>query len=263
MSSPGQKRGTCGHIMALFDNHKKCARCREKGVGDDPCVKKLDCQICKAFTPAQIQQLSTPTYQSRKEQDQKKTVTDSPASATPTLVDPSEVTLLGQVHKESASAESTPASKKKKRADQSPKASSKKNSSSKPRSDELKDLDEKWSERFARLEAMLISKTFAVHVEPVKKPSSVVNSDQPFLILEIPTVAFPLVLATQLVEAPIAGMATQPVKAPDAGPEVLVTGTSDAAIQADSDGDLHSEPGSPVNDNFRDGSPDRDFTRDD
>ena len=46
MSSPGQKRGSCGHVMALFDNHKKCARCRDKGVGDDPCVKKLDCSIC-------------------------------------------------------------------------------------------------------------------------------------------------------------------------------------------------------------------------
>ena len=54
MSSPGQKRGSCGHVKALFDNHKKCARCRDKGVGDDPCVKKLDCSICKAFTPAQI-----------------------------------------------------------------------------------------------------------------------------------------------------------------------------------------------------------------
>ena len=67
MSSPGQKRGSCGHIMALFDNHKKCARCREKGVGDDPCVKKLDCPICKTFTPTQVQQLATPTYRSRKE----------------------------------------------------------------------------------------------------------------------------------------------------------------------------------------------------
>ena len=67
-------------------------------------------------------------------------------------MDPSEVTLLGWVHKEST--ESTPASKKK--SDQSPKATSKKKSSSEPRSDELKDLDEKWVERFARLEAMLL-----------------------------------------------------------------------------------------------------------
>ena len=65
MSSPGQKRGSCGHVMALFDNHKKCARC-EKGVGDDLCVKKQDCQICKAFTPSQILQLASPTYKARK-----------------------------------------------------------------------------------------------------------------------------------------------------------------------------------------------------
>ena len=147
-------------------------------MGDDPCVRKLDCQICKAFMPAQIEQLATPTYKSRKECE-KKAVTDSPASATPTLVDPSEVTLLGRVHNESASVE-LPASKKKKRSDESPKTSSKKKSSSKPRSDEIKDLDEKRAEHFARLEAMVVSKMFAVPVEPVKKPSSVVTFDQPF-----------------------------------------------------------------------------------
>ena len=38
MASPGQKRGSCGHVMALFDSHSKCAHCREKGIGDDPCV---------------------------------------------------------------------------------------------------------------------------------------------------------------------------------------------------------------------------------
>ena len=44
--------------------------------------------------------------------------------------------------------------------------------------------------------------------------------------------------------------ATQPVEAPDVGPEVLLTGTSNAALQSDSEEDLQSEPGSPVNDNF-------------
>ena len=110
---------------------------------------------------------------------------DSPASVTPTLVDPSEVTFLGRVHKES-SADSTPASKKKK-ADPSPppKASSKKKSSSKCRSDDIKDLDEKWSERFARLEAMLVCKTFTVPVNPVQNPPSVVTSDQPFFTVGV------------------------------------------------------------------------------
>ena len=127
MSSPGQKRGTCGHVMALFDSHKKCARCREKGVGDDPCVMKLDCQICKAFTPSQVQQLATPTYKSRKERgEQKKTETTS--SATPTLVDPSEVTLLGRVNTDQpSSVESTP-TKKKKPSDGSPKSSKRRHS---------------------------------------------------------------------------------------------------------------------------------------
>ena len=65
VSSPGQKRGTCSHIMAVFDGHLKCVRCRDKGVGNDPCVLKKDCPICKTFTPEQIQQLATPTYRDR------------------------------------------------------------------------------------------------------------------------------------------------------------------------------------------------------
>ena len=81
MSSPGQKRGTCGHVMASFDGHLKCARCRDKVVGEDNCVLKKDCPICKAFTPEQVQQLVTPTYRERKNKD-KKMVSSSP---TPTL----------------------------------------------------------------------------------------------------------------------------------------------------------------------------------
>ena len=179
MSSPGQKRGTCRHVMAVFDNHKKCARCRDKGVGDDPCVKKQECKICQALTPAQLKQLSTPTYQSRKEHELKKSSSDSPTSATPTLVDPADVSVLGTGHKDSDASSSA---SKKKRVDPSPtpKASSKKKSSSKSRSDYLKELDEKWCERFSRLEAMLVSKTFTVPVNPVQKPPSVVTRDQPF-----------------------------------------------------------------------------------
>ena len=62
-------------------------------------------------------QLSTPTYQSRKERELKKSSSDSPASVTPTLVDPANISVLGRVHKESDG--SLPASKKK-RADPSP-----------------------------------------------------------------------------------------------------------------------------------------------
>ena len=67
--------------------------------------------------------------------------------------------------------------------------------------------------------------------------------------------------ATQPVEAPGAWTATQPVEAPGAGPDVLPTGTGSAALHAeftgsDSEEELQSEPGSPVDGNVPDGSPD-------
>ena len=163
--------------MALFDNHKKCARCREKGVGDNPCVKKQDCQICKVFTPSQIIQLATPTYKARKEHGEQKK-SEACSDATPTPVDPSDVTLLGRVSTDKLSlVESTP-KQKKKRYEGSPK-SSKRRHSSKPTSDDLKSLDDKWSERFSCLEAMLLSQSFAVPVRPVSS-ASVVPREHPF-----------------------------------------------------------------------------------
>ena len=71
MASPGslkgQRRGTCGHAMAAFDLHEKCARCREKKIGEDQCVKGLSCSICEGFSEAQRETLSTPSYKIRKE----------------------------------------------------------------------------------------------------------------------------------------------------------------------------------------------------
>ena len=62
MASPGQRKGACGHIMASFDRHSRCARCREKGLGEDPCISKLPCEYCELLTPDQVIQLATPTY---------------------------------------------------------------------------------------------------------------------------------------------------------------------------------------------------------
>ena len=290
MLSPGQKRGTCVHVMAVFDSHTKCV-CWEW-------VTKQECKICQDFTPAQLKQLSTPTYQSRKECELKSS-SDSPASVTPTLVDPADVSVLGPVHKEF---DGSSRASKKKRADPSPtpKASSKKkSSSSKSRSDDIKDLDEKWSERFSSSEAMLVSKMFTVPVNPVQNPPSVITSDQPFFDPGTSTTGFSsgvtvggtgsslvqttgeaVVMkeavnqsatrpvegpgtdviqqnATQPVEAPGAGTATQPVEAPGAGPEVLPTG---AALHAELTEEFQSEPGSPVDGNVWDNS--RDLTRD-
>ena len=40
MALPGQKRGLYGHLMAGFDSHIYCVQRRDKGKGDDPCVKE-------------------------------------------------------------------------------------------------------------------------------------------------------------------------------------------------------------------------------
>ena len=144
MSSPGQRRGSCGHAMAGFDSHSKCAHCRDKGVSDDPCVLKKECDVCKGFTPQQIQQLSTPTYRDRKE----KKATAS--SSTRTLVDPAHVSVLGKVEKVKAlQPQSTPTTKKMKHSESpKPSASKKRSSSSRPSADDLKQLDDKWAEVF-------------------------------------------------------------------------------------------------------------------
>ena len=46
-------------------------------------------------------------------------------------------------------------------------------------SDDLKSLDDKWSERFSRLAAMLLNQSFAVPVRPVNT-ASVVPREHPF-----------------------------------------------------------------------------------
>ena len=70
MSSPSQRRGSCGHMMAGYDTHTFCARCRDKKKGKDPCVEKegADCLHCNALTPEQLVHLSTPSYQIKGEE---------------------------------------------------------------------------------------------------------------------------------------------------------------------------------------------------
>ena len=174
----------------------------------------------------------------------------------------------------------------------SPRSSKKKPStSSRPSYEDLKNLDDKWAERFARLEAMLLSKSFAVLVEPVVKPTEVITSQKPFFdpgastskLAESAGITGPsLVQATGDTVPPrgdeIQQNANQPVEAPGAGLEVLPSGTDDAALSADqtltgpraaqytsgseSEDEQHSETGSLLEGNYQDGSPARDLTRD-
>ena len=246
--------------MAGFDSHSKCARCRDKGVGDDPCVLKKDCDVCKRFTPDQIQQLATPTYRDQKE---KKATASSSA---PTLVDPAHVSVLGKVEKVKASQpQSTPTTAKKTKRSESPKpsANKKKSSSSRPSADDLKQLDDKWAERFSRLEAMLLAKTFKVLVEPVvKSASDVTTSQKPFFDPGATTSSLArettgpcldqatgeavdeMQTATQPLEAPGAWTATQFVQAPGSVPDVQPTCEGDLSGASDSEADQLSFIGS-------------------
>ena len=66
--------------MAVFDGHLKCARCRDKVVGEDSRVQKKDCPIGKAFTAEQKQQLamSTNSTQKKEKEHSKKISTATP-----------------------------------------------------------------------------------------------------------------------------------------------------------------------------------------
>ena len=99
MSSPAQKHGSCGHIMASFDSHSFCARCREKGKGSDPCVLKNDCNSCNILSEDQRLQLSTPSYRLKKEKRDLKKSADTPNkdSSSSSLIDPSSVMVVGVV----------------------------------------------------------------------------------------------------------------------------------------------------------------------
>ena len=71
-------------MMAGFDLHSVCARCRDKKKGSDPCIQTppAPCSHCDAFTLEQRAQLSTPSYQVKKEKREAKLSTPAKDSDT-------------------------------------------------------------------------------------------------------------------------------------------------------------------------------------
>ena len=67
--------------------------------------------------------------------------------------------------------------------------------------------------------------------------------------------------ATQPLEAPGAGTATQPIQALGSVPDVQPSGEGDLSAASDSEGYQHSVTGSLSDENYRYGSPDRDLPR--
>ena len=172
MASPGdkkgQRRGLSGHIMASFDLHKRCARCRDKGIGDDDCVEKRSCVICDGFTDTQKDMLAIPTYKIRK--DKKSGV----------LVSPDQVTVIASVEDKEpvfqpSSSASQPAAHVQSEASSS--------SASFVTSDQLQLMSDQWAEQFARFEALLsrgnVFSTPKCTVQHV--PTHAAISDTPFI----------------------------------------------------------------------------------
>ena len=143
-------------------------------MGEDPCISKLPCEYCELLTPEQVIQLATPTYKLRKEKQNSKEY----------LVDPASVTVLSQVESQDlvpgvcSHNSSTDLSL--------PQPSFRK---------ELQDLDEKWSVRMARLEALPTigqRPTSQPSFSPVKapvahQPPAGALSQTPFLISSVPS----------------------------------------------------------------------------
>ena len=210
MSSPGQKHGSCGQLMASFDSHSFCACCREKSKGSDPCVSHNDCNACNILT--EHLQLSTPSYRLKKEKREIKKSSDTPKkdSDSSSLIDPSSVTVVGAVDDQGilqspGSSSSTENKKKKPNPTEKSKGHTSKHSktgSEKPaKSPSIKsyrssadaridELDQKWSDRFNRLEALLLSKTLdrpeptfaTVKMTPTHSPpDEAVRSTEPFI----------------------------------------------------------------------------------
>ena len=100
MSSPGQKRGSCRHAMAIFDGHAFCARCQDKGKGTKLCIENKDlsdCKFCNAFTPEQRVQITTPSYNLKKEKREAKRLDNTTPTEDSSLVDPASVAVIGVV----------------------------------------------------------------------------------------------------------------------------------------------------------------------
>ena len=188
MASPGQKRGSCGHAMAGFDGHAFCARCREKGKGEEPCIANkdtTDCKVCNLLTPEQRAQISTPSYKIKKEKREAKRLDNPTPTEEIALVDPASVSVIGAVG-ESVASPSTSIPPEKKAKKDKPTSKTKKSASSSA-DDRISALDLKWSDRFNRLEALLMAKSLEpsfsadVRVTPKHSPPANVSKDsEPF-----------------------------------------------------------------------------------
>ena len=154
--------------MAAFDGHKKCARCRDKKLGDDPCVKDQPCSICDSLTVQQRSMLSTPQYQIQK--DKKSGL----------LISPSKVTVVGVVDQEDLGEEEDLPVQASGSGEQEVFSVSHHSAEDFVSKQDFDTLSNQLEEKFARFEALLTrTNIFSTPKAPVTT-SSVTTSNQPF-----------------------------------------------------------------------------------
>ena len=183
--------------MANFDTHSHCARCRHKGKGKEPCVQDpqmSNCQICNSLTSDQRQQLATPSHK-LKEKCEAKLTDPTPSQDSDQLVDLSSVSVIGVVDEQGSVKSPAPVLPPDKKPKKDNKNSKKEKSPSTNASkhstgtdDNFTELDNKWSERFSRLEALIMPNSFEpafsskVKVTPTHSPPhDVENVSEPFI----------------------------------------------------------------------------------
>ena len=153
--------------------------------------RKQKSKFCILLTPEQKAQLATPSYKLKKEKHdaRKADISSTPSKDNKegTLVDRSTISVIGAVSDTAVSSPPFTVPEKKTKKDK-PSSSKSKTPVEKSATDKkTEELDQKWSDRFTRLEALLMSKTFqptftsAVKVTPSHSPpSNVPRDNEPF-----------------------------------------------------------------------------------
>ena len=143
--------------------------------------------FCDVLTPEQKLQISTPSYQKKKEKREQRTALadKSAENVSETLVDPSLVSVVGFTSTDSKAMKSPDTATKDKQKKKHSTPVKKSTTDAK-----LEAMDQRWSECFSHLEVLFLSKsmvksdpTFQTVKMPEKSPpASAVKGSEPFIL---------------------------------------------------------------------------------
>ena len=151
--------------------------------------RESECKFCVVLTPEQLTQLSTPSYRLKKEKREAKKLESTPSKDS-TLIYLSSVAVIGLVSDTTTTSSPPPVVPEKVKKDKLSSSKTKKSDKSVEDS-KYDELDKKWTDRFNRLEALLMAKSLepsdqptfsaSVRVPPSHSPPVAVSKDsEPF-----------------------------------------------------------------------------------